>query len=37
VLAQNKERRNEMLRLKQGKLFQKRNLRSFVMEELERR
>jgi DNA primase len=37
VLAQNKERRNEMLRLKQEKLFQKRNLRSFVMEELERR
>jgi len=36
-LTQNKQRRNEMLRLKQEKLFQMRNLRSFVMEALERR
>jgi DNA primase len=36
-LTQNKQRRNEMLRLKQEKLIQVRNLRSFVMEALERR
>lgn len=36
-LAQNKQRRNEMLRLKQEKLVQMRNLRSFVMEAMERR
>jgi DNA primase len=36
-ITQNKQRRNEMLRLKQEKLVQMRNLRSFVMEALERR